>query len=70
MNFIAAGMGLRLGTRFNGYGNVEELTHVGNERLDYIKDIEEFIKSDEVPTHYEFLLENIYGEDNVQLPEE
>ena len=63
------GMGLKLGTRFNGYGNVDELTHIGNERLDYIKD-REFIKSDEVLTHYEFLKQKIYGEDNVQLPEE
>ena len=70
MNFIAAGMGLKLGTRFNGYGNVDELTHIGNERLDYIKEVEEFIKSDEVLTHYEFLKQKIYGEDNVQLPEE
>ena len=67
MNYIAAGMGLRLGTRFGAYGMDEtKLAIVKKDREEYIKYVEKHI-DENCPSHYEYLLENIYGGiDNVR----
>ena len=35
-------------------------------REEYIANVKKFVESDDCPTHYDYLLEHIYGEDNVE----
>jgi hypothetical protein len=68
MSYISAGMGMRMGTRYSGnLIDSDRLKFAKEEREEYINAVEEFINSDECPTHYQYLLENIYGGiDNVR----
>jgi len=68
MSYISAGMGMRMGTRYSGnLIDYDRLKFAKEEREEYINAVEEFIDSDECPTHYQYLLENIYGGiDNVR----
>ena len=68
MNYIAAGQGLQLGTRYlMGSEENEHMLGVSKEsREEYINEVKRFVESDDCPTHYDFLLEHIYGEDDVE----
>ena len=68
MNYIAAGHGLQLGTRYL-MGSEENEHAIGVSKVtreEYIANVKKFVESDDCPTHYDYLLENIYGEDNVE----
>ena len=68
MNYIAAGQGLQLGTRYlmGGDENEHAIGVSKVTREEYIANVKKFVESDDCPTHYDYLLEHIYGEDNVE----
>ena len=66
-NYIAAGHGLQLGTRYlMGEQSDHAIMTAKTDREEYIAGVKKFVESDDCPTHYDYLLENIYGEDNVE----
>ena len=62
MNYIMAGMGIKFGNRFSNVPmNEYKLNMAMDERLDYVDYVHKYITSDECPSHYQYLLDNIYG---------
>ena len=44
----------------------DELTFVENSHLKYSKEVNDFVESDDCPTHYEYLRDYIYGGDELR----
>ena len=61
MNYIMAGMGIRIQNRNLGDKEKAHLQGIMEERLEYLDYVRQYITSDECPTHYQYLLDNIYG---------
>ena len=60
MNYIAAGMGLRLGTRFSYHDmDLDTLAIKKQDREEYIAYVHNEVHK--LPSHYQYLLDNIYG---------
>ena len=60
MNYIAAGMGLRLGTRFTYHDmDLDTLAIKKQDREEYIAYVHNEVHK--LPSHYQYLLDNIYG---------
>ena len=66
MNYIAAGQGMMLGRDWLTERNPDELTFVENSHLKYSKEVNDFVESDDCPTHYEYLRDYIYGGDELR----
>ena len=71
MNYIMAGMGMKLGSRFGAtnekWRNLQRedmmvhLNEVDDHYQTYKEEVNKFIESDDCPSHYEYLLKNVYG---------
>ncbi|BCU97210.1 MAG: hypothetical protein CM15mV15_1750 [uncultured marine virus] len=66
MNYIAAGQGMMLGRDWYSDRDPDELTFVENSHLKYSKEVNDFVESDDCPTHYEYLRDYIYGGDELR----
>ena len=66
MNYVAAGNGMMLGKDYFNERDPDELVFLENKHLEYTKEVEDFVNSDECPSHYEYLRDNIYKGDDVR----
>lgn len=61
LNYIVAGMGIQLGRDWLNSRDPDEMVFVENSHLNYQTQVYDFVTSDECPSHYDYLLEYIYG---------
>ena len=66
MNYIAAGQGMMLGRDWLTERDSDEFTFIENAHLKYAKEVNDFVESDDCPTHYEYLRDYIYGGDELR----
>ena len=66
LNYIVAGMGIKLGRDWVNDRNSDELVFVDTKHKEYWEEVESFVSSDECPSHYEYLKEYIYGGDEIR----
>ena len=64
-----AGLGMKLGSRYhsNKVRVDDHLATLDELKTNYIAEVERFVTSDDCPSHYQYLLDNVYGEDNVEF---
>lgn len=69
LNYIMAGLGMKLGSRYhsNKVRVDDHLATLDELKTNYIAEVERFVTSDDCPSHYQYLLDNVYGEDNVEF---
>ena len=65
MNYIA-GQGMMLGRDWLTERDSDEFTFIENSHLKYTKEVNDFVESDDCPTHYEYLRDYIYGGDELR----
>ena len=72
MNYVQAGMGMKLGSRFYSSNarfkgealyneQSETLKNVDVDKSNYLEAVDKFVQSDDCPSHYQYLLDNVYG---------
>ena len=61
MNYIMAGMGIKIGNTQLGEAQYCLLSGTMKRRIEYVDYVHKYITSDECPSHYQYLLDNIYG---------
>ena len=66
LNYIVAGMGIKLGRDWVNDRDSDELVFVDTKHKEYWEEVESFVSSDECPSHYEYLKEYIYGGDEIR----
>ena len=66
MNYVAAGNGMMLGKDYYNERDPKDLEYLEQKHLEYTKEVEDFVTSDECPSHYEYLRDNIYKGDDIR----
>lgn len=66
LNYIVAGMGVKLGRDWLNDRDPDELVFVDNAHRTYEKEVYDFVCSEECPSHYEYLKEYVYGGDELR----
>ena len=72
MNYVQAGMGMKLGSRFYSSNarfkgealhneQSETLKNIDEDKSNYLEAVDKFVQSDDCQSHYQYLLDNVYG---------